>query len=99
MQTRSRPLLWLQLLIGWLPVGAIFAILIASVHGGTLHSAAVISLRMMLVAAALGVFVYRLTLRIRWPYPFRPQFLLLHILGAIAYSAAWLVMNSAIESV
>ena len=96
----SRAWVWLQLLIGWLPIWALFTTLIATAHPDVRPlDAALSSLRMMLAAAVLGLVVHRLTAKLPWPHPFRLRFLALHLLGAIAFAACWFVLNSVIESV
>ncbi len=94
-----RSLLWLQIVIGWLPIWALYTSLIYSVHAGTSAlAAALIALRMIAAAALLGVVVQRLTERFPWPHPFRVSFVALHVVGAALYSVAFLLLNSLIES-
>lgn len=96
----KRPLVWLQLLIGWLPVWALFTVLILTAHGdGQPALAALLALRLMIAAALLGPLVYRLTERLPWPRPLRPSFVAIHLVAAGAYSLSWFVLNSVIESV
>lgn len=94
----SRRLVWLQLLIGWFPVWALFTSIVVTVHGTSITDAALISLRMILAAAILGLAVQRITERFRWPGFVRPQFILLHSAAAVGYSIAWVILNSLIES-
>jgi two-component sensor histidine kinase len=94
-----RARVWVQLLIGWLPVGVLFATLIRVAHGTAVVTAALIALRMMVAAAILGLAVERLTRRLPWPRPFRLRFLAIHLAGAALYSTSWIVLNSVIESV
>jgi LytS/YehU family sensor histidine kinase len=94
-----RSLVWLQIIIGWLPIWALYTLLITAVHTGTRsHVAALIALRMVVAAAILGIGVQRLTERYPWPHPFRVSFVALHTVGAAAYSVAFLLLNSVIES-
>jgi signal transduction histidine kinase len=96
----SRRLVWLQLLIGWLPIWALFTTLIATMHeDATLGAAAFISFRMIVAAAILGLGVQRLTERVPWPNPVRLDFVALHFLAAVVYSIVWIALNSVIESV
>ncbi len=96
----SRRVVWLQLLIGWLPVWALFTAIIVSVHLGVpLHAAALISFRMIVAGAVLGLVVQRWTERLPWPRSVRPTFVLKHIALAALYSVTWVGLNSAIESV
>lgn len=96
----TRAWIWLQLLIGWLPVWALFTTLILTAHP---HSrflgAGLIALRMMVAAAALGFAVHRLIRRFPWPHPFTLSFAAIHLVGAVMYAVAWLLLNSVIESV
>jgi hypothetical protein len=94
-----RSLVWLQIVIGWLPIWALYTTLIMSMHAGTRPpAAALIALRMVVAAALLGIVVQRLTERFPWPHPFRLSFVALHTLGAALYSVAFLVLNGLIES-
>ena len=96
----SRRHLWLQLLIGWLPVWVVITSLIVTAHSRTsVASAAFISLRMIVAAAILALPVQRLTERFPWRSPVTPGFVGLHLLAAIVYSVAWVLLNSLIESV
>ncbi len=95
----SRRLVWVQLLIGWLPVWALLTTLIAVAHPTSVTHAGVISLRMVVAAAVLGLVVQRLTERFPWPRQVRVRFVALNALAAAAYAIAWLLLNSVIESV
>src|SRR5438046_4620293 len=100
MSGMSRRLVWLQLIIGWLPVWALITALVAVVHRDTsVHMAVIIALRGIVAAAALGVVVQRLLERFPWPRRVTGPFVAGHLLAALAYSVAWLLLNSAIESV
>ena len=95
----SRRIVWLQLLIGWLPIWALFTTLVLTNHPDVSVSlAAFISLRMIVAAAILGLGVQRITERIPWPNPVRPRFVLLHLGAAFTYAIAWVILNSLIES-
>ena len=93
-----RAWIWSQLIVGWLPIWALFTVLITAVHGAPLQEGAAVAFRLIACAAALGVVVYRATERLPWPHPFRARFVLIHVFAAAAYSVAWLVLNSVIES-
>lgn len=96
----SRRVVWLQLLIGWLPVWGLFTILIVTVHVGvSLHSAALIALRMIVAAALLGLAVQRITDRLPWPQRVRLSFVVTHVGLAALYAVAFVALNSVIESV
>ena len=95
----SRRAVWLQMLIGWLPLWALFTTLVLTNHPDvSAPVAAFISLRMIVAAAILGLGVQRITERIPWPNPVRPGFVLLHLAAAFGYSIAWVFLNSVIES-
>ena len=94
----GRAWIWVQWLIGWLPVAALFAVLMMTVHGAGFASALHYSLRLMATAALLGLLVHRFTARLPWPHPMRLGFVARHALGAALYALAWVMANSAIES-
>lgn len=97
---RSRVWVWLQILIAWLPVWALFAILIDTSHPGVgARGAAAAAFFSIGVAAALGIFVQRLTERVRWRYPLRVRFVAIHAVAAFVFSAAWLELTFALEYV
>jgi sensor histidine kinase YesM len=93
-----RAWIWLQLLLGWLPMGALFALMVLAAHGGSFFAAALIATQMMLTAALLGIFAYRYTQRVPWPHPLRVRFVVTHVLAALAYAAAWFALNVGIGS-
>jgi hypothetical protein len=94
----GRTWIWVQWLIGWLPVAALFAVLMMTVHGAGFASALHYSLRLMATAAVLGLIVHRYTARLPWPHPMRLGFLARHALGAALYAVAWVAANSLVES-
>lgn len=94
----KRRLIWLQLLIGWLPLWALFAVLIATAHSVPFIGASHIALRMVLAAAALAFFVQRFAERYPWPSRVTPTFVIVHVLAASVYSLTWIALNSLIES-
>lgn len=94
----GRVWVWVQLLIGWLPAWAIFALLMRGVHDLDPGTAALGALRLVLTAALLGLGVQRLARRWPWPYPFRWHFIVRHALAAPAYAIAWILLNSAWSS-
>lgn len=94
----GRAWVWVQWLIGWLPVAALFAVLMMTVHGAGFASALHYSLRLMATAAVLGLVVHRFTARLPWPHPMRLGFLARHALGAALYAVAWVAANSLVES-
>jgi len=92
------PWVWSQLLVGWLPVWALFTLLLASVHHMSMGSAALIGLRLTAGAAVLGLGVHRFTGWLPWPRAFSLRFVLLHLAAAAVFSAGWLAFNSIVES-
>jgi signal transduction histidine kinase len=94
----GRAWIWTQWLIGWLPVAALFAVLMMTVHGAGFASALHYSLRLMATAAVLGLVVQRFTARLPWPHPMRLPFIAKHALGATLYAVAWVAANSVVES-
>jgi hypothetical protein len=90
--------IWLQLAVAWLPMWALFTAVIVMVHGQSLGSAAVASLRMIAPGALLGIAVYRFASRMPWPHPFQMSFVAMHVLAAGLYGASWFVLISAIDS-
>jgi two-component system, LytTR family, sensor kinase len=94
----ARGWVWLQLSIAWLPMWALFAAIIVIVHGATVGSAAIGSLRMIAPAAVLAFLVYKFASRMPWPHPFRLGFIGVHVLAAILYAITWYVLICAIDS-
>jgi len=94
----GRAWIWAQWLIGWLPVAALFAVLMMTVHGAGFASALHYSLRLMATAAVLGLVVNRFTARLPWPHPLTLGFVARHALGAALYAFAWVAANSVVES-
>jgi hypothetical protein len=93
-----RAWIWLQLIIGWLPVWALFTTLIATAHPAPLLEASMVGLRMVITAAIPGLLVTRLTDGLPWPRPIRPAFIAVHFVAAFAYAGIWILFNSFIES-
>jgi len=92
---------WLQLLLGWLPVWALYTLMVSSanpIHGGTPVGHAVLSgLIAVGIAALLGLLVQRITERVPWPHPMLPGFLAVHLAAAAVYSALWLTLKFGVE--
>jgi sensor histidine kinase YesM len=94
-----RTWVWLQLVIGWLPVWGLFIAMIVTVHGGGLSwDVVAAATRMVLSGAVLMPGVRRVVARLPWPHPMRLSFLLLHLAAALGYGLAWFALNLAIES-
>jgi anti-sigma regulatory factor (Ser/Thr protein kinase) len=96
---RGAPARWLWLLVSWVPVWALFAAMILTVHqpAGWVPSLAS-GLRMSVAAALAAIPVQRLVARLPWPPVFRWRFAALHLLAAPVYAAAWMALNSLIAS-
>jgi hypothetical protein len=94
----SRGWVWLQLMIAWLPMWALFALLIMIVHGVSLAGAAISALRLIAAAALLGIAVYKFVSRTPWPHPFRFGFVAVHVLAASVYATSWYLLISLIDS-
>jgi len=94
----SRSWFWLQLIIGWLPMWALFTVLIMNVHGAPFAGAAKVALRMIASGALVGLGVSAFVRRCPWPYPFRWSFLLAHTIAAPLYALAWIATCSLLES-
>ena len=95
----TRPWIWLQLLIGWTPVWALFLTLLLTAHPGiTFLSALIAATRMIAAAAVLGLAVHKLTRHLTWPHPMRPGFMVAHLGAAALFAVAWVLLNSLIES-
>jgi hypothetical protein len=90
--------LWLQLIVGWLPIWALFTTLIITAHDADFAYAALPALRMTLCAALLGLAVQRVVARLPWPHPMRLSFVAIHCAAAFGYAAAWLLVQSIVES-
>lgn len=99
----SRTWVWLQLLLGWLPVWALYTLMVSPanpIHGGTPAGQAIVSgLIAVVIAAFLGLAVRQLIERVPWAYPVRPRFLAVHLGAAAAYSATWVLLKQVVESV
>jgi two-component system, LytTR family, sensor kinase len=94
----SRGWVWLQLVVAWLPMWALFTALIVIAHGMPLPDAALSGLRMVVAGALLGIAVSRFVARTPWPYPFRLGFVAAHVLAAVGYSLTWWLLICAIDS-
>ena len=90
--------IWLQLLLGWLPVAVLFALMFKMAHGGPLSDALAMALQMVLTAALLGIVVYRFTQRVPWPHPLRWRFVARHLLAAFIFATTWSTLNVVIAS-
>src|SRR3989304_1232266 len=93
-----RRVILLQLVLGWLPVGVLYAALIGFSHpGASIHFAAFAGFLSIAIAAALGLPVQRLAESGPWRPPFRPWFGGLHVTAAVFYAVAWQGLTRTIQ--
>jgi signal transduction histidine kinase len=95
----TRPWVWLQLVIAWLPVWALYVALMVAAHGGSVIQAGIIAIRAIAAAAVLGLLVVRLVNRWPWPERITMSFVLLHLAAALVFAPSWVALISLIESV
>jgi hypothetical protein len=94
----SRAWMWLQLVVVWLPLVALFTAINGIVHAEPAGSALLSALRLVIPGALLGIAVYRFAARHPWPHPFRIAFVGRHLVAAVAFAAAWFAIVSLIDS-
>lgn len=94
----SRTWLWLQIVIGWLPVWGLFALLVVTAHGIAWPEAAVIGGRMVLAGVPLTPLVTAVVRRLPWPQRLQVRFVAMHLLAASVYALCWFATNSIVES-
>jgi two-component sensor histidine kinase len=95
-----RALVWLQLLLGWLPIGVMITTLMVTAHPEVgFRASVVVAVRMMVAGAILGVGVHRFTQRRPWPRPLTLSFVAIHLVAASIFAAGWVLLNSLFESV
>ncbi len=93
-----RAWVWLQLLIGWLPMWALYSTLIVTAHpGSTIRTAVFAGMRAVSFAALLGFLVHRFTKRLPWPHPMRASFIGAHVMAAPVYAIAWFTLATGTE--
>jgi hypothetical protein len=95
----NRRVVWLQLLIGWLPLWMLFAVLIMTAHHASFIGASHIAFRMIATAAILAFVVHKFVQRTPWPSRATLGFVVTHVLAATSFSIAWNAFNSLVESV
>ena len=94
----SRALVWLQLIVGWVPVWMLYATMIVAAHPDTrFDAAAFVALRAIAAAAVLGLGVFRFTEWLPWPKPIQLRFVAAHLVAAPLYTGAWLVLITLVE--
>ena len=95
----ARRWIWLQRLLAWISIWALFVILLLTAHPDVgLLPAVFVAFRMIVAAAILSLLVQLLTRRLPWPRPMRPSFVAVHLVAAGLFAAAWVVLNSLLES-
>lgn len=94
----TRPWVWLQMVIGWVPVWALYVALVVAAHGGSVIHAGIIAIRAIAAAALLGLLLIRLVNRWPWPERITLSFALLHTAAALVFAPAWVALTSLIES-
>jgi hypothetical protein len=95
----SRAWVWVQFVIGWLPVWVMYTFLILAAHGGRVVSAAVHGARAIGAAALLGPLVLKLVDRLPWPRQVSAAFVFTHLAAAALFSAAWVALTGLIETI
>jgi len=100
-KNRLMSLSWVwMLLLGWSPIWAmLMGLLLAGHPGVTPGGAALIATRLSFAAAILGLGVQPLARRLPWPHPIRLSFIVIHLLAALAFAHAWVLLNSLMESI
>ena len=96
--SRSRPPIWLQLFVGWLPVGVLLTLLVLTAHQTTPHQAMYVAARGVVAGVIVCLPLYRLTKRWPWPQHVTFAFLWRQAVAAVLFSIAFVLMNSLIES-
>lgn len=94
----TRPWVWLQMVIGWVPVWALYVALVVAAHGGSVIHAGIIAIRAVAAAALLGLLVIRLVNKWPWPERITLPFVLVHTAAALVFAPAWVALTSLIES-
>jgi sensor histidine kinase YesM len=86
----SRVRTWALYFAAWIPVGAIYANLISRGNPMSIGAAINIGVDYALIPALLGLVVWWITGRLRWPTNRPVLFFGLQLLFALTYSAVWL---------
>ncbi|MBL8297383.1 MAG: histidine kinase [Rhodanobacteraceae bacterium] len=97
MSEMPRGWVWVQIALAWLPMWAVFTVLISSAHDISVLPAMIGSARMVVPGALLGFAVYAFTNRTPWPHPFRLRFVVVHMFAATIYAVVWLTLIVAID--
>lgn len=95
----SKKWLWVQLFLAWVPIAALLATLVFTAHPNAhVAGAILVALRMSVAGALLGLLVYRLVRRFPWPPSFDIRFMAVHLVAAAAFTSAFFILNSVMES-
>jgi hypothetical protein len=94
----TRSPVWLQLVLGWVPVGILLALLVLTAHQASAHEAMVVAARAMIAGVIVCLPLYRLVRRWPWPERLTFAFVARQVVAAIVFSIAFILMNSLIES-
>ena len=95
----SKKWLWVQLFLAWVPIAALLATLVFTAHPNAhVAGAILVALRMSVAGALLGLLVYRLVRRFPWPRSFDIRFMAVHLVAAAAFTSAFFILNSVMES-
>lgn len=94
----GRAWVWLQIIIAWVPVWALYAFLLGAAHPGVTFTGAISAATWAIaVAAVLGIFVVRFTERIPLTRPLTARFFVYHILLALGYAIFWMLIAFVFE--
>jgi sensor histidine kinase YesM len=88
----SRARAWALYFAAWIPVGAIYGNLISREHPMSLGALISTGVDYALIPALLGVVVWWITGRLRWPTIKPVLFFVLQLVFALTYSAVWLAL-------
>lgn len=87
-----------QLALAWAPVWVLYLILVQATTQEPWISAALVSMRGIVLAALLGMGVARATELISWPAGVSMRFVASHLLLALVFASAWIVLVELIEA-
>lgn len=90
---------WLPLLLGWLPLWALYTTLVLSAHPRERFAyAAFHAVIATGIAALLGLGVWRATARHPWPRPLRATFVAAHAAGAVLYAVTFALLVLTVQA-
>ena len=92
----TRWLVWLQIIAMWMPLWALYALLIATAHAdASLKVIILASTWAILVAALLAIPVRKHTEKLPLSRPVTARFILGHLVGIVAFSIVWVLLTFA----